>query len=260
MTNDLATSAYWDKSWMNTQLPRQMHPSRNPLDRKFQKFLKKHIPVGGKFLEIGCAASHWMPFFGKDMKYELYGVDYSQSGLDLTKKNLEFFCLTPELFLGEFTEMNLNKNFFDVVYSGGVIEHYQDPTPILRKAFEILKPGGLKLTVIPNNWGLVGTIQKRLDRGVFDLHMPFGAKDVDRFHSAAGFKPLVAAVPFGVFYCGVFNWQGQTRHWPVVLNRAIAYSLQALDRTVGWLTYPFGSAFESAYVAPYFIGIYQKPL
>lgn len=258
MTKDLATSNYWDESWMGTKLPRTMHPHRNPIDRKFQKFLKAHLPVGGKFLEIGCGASSWMPFFGIDMKCQLSGVDYSPNGLELTRKNLELFGLKADLHLGNFTELSLPEDYYDVVYSGGVIEHYQDPTPLFQKAAKILRPGGFKLTVIPNHWGVFGTMLKTLDPAVYKVHMPFGASDMDRFQVAAGLEPVVPAIPFGVFYSGMLNWQGRTTKWPTVINRGIAYALQTLDRVVGWSALPFGSLFESHRLSPYFISIYRK--
>ena len=40
-------------------------------------------------------------------------------------------------------------NFFDMVYSKSVIEHFYYPNIILEKAYRVLKPGGLIITLTP---------------------------------------------------------------------------------------------------------------
>lgn len=258
--NDLAKTKYWDENWENVKLPLLLHPIKNPVEGRLIQFFQKWIPRGGRLLEIGCGASAWMPIFAKRKGCELWGVDYSEHGLELTRKNLEVQGLQAQLVLGDFCKLDLPKESFRVIYSGGVIEHYRDPTPIFRKSAELLEPGGLKITIIPNLAGLPGEIQKRIDRAVYDVHMPFRPRDLDRFQRSVGLEPVIPGRPFGVFYLGVVNWRNTFERLPAFWRRCLARGIQAADMGIGWLTRGADKALDCEALSPYFLSIYRKPL
>jgi SAM-dependent methyltransferase len=70
----------------------------------------------------------------------------------------------------------LPANTYDAVYSVGLLEHFEDPAPVIQESLRILKPGGLMFHVIvpavPNSrayfakallapWRLLGTLAKQ---------------------------------------------------------------------------------------------------
>lgn len=259
MRNDIAEPDYWQQRWRGVTLPRRIHPDRDPLERRMVRLLLGSVPRGGRWLEVGCAASAWMPFFAERLGCEVWGVDYSTAGLDAARRNLELQRIPGRLLLGDFLEVSLPPASFRTVFSRGVIEHYRDPSPIFRRAAELLEPGGVKVTIVPNTSRVLGRIQRALDRGVLDVHVPFEPADLDRFQRAAGLEPVVAGRPFGVFALGVLNWESSFARLPRALGVLAAYAVQTLDRLVGWTTYPAESSLDNRWTSPYFVSVYRKP-
>jgi SAM-dependent methyltransferase len=81
---------------------------------------------------------------------------------------------------------------FDVVFSFGVVEHFQDTAACLEALRSFLKPGGMIVTVIPNMRGLPGLLQATLDRRVFDIHVPMSREMLAQAHERAGFVQVHA--------------------------------------------------------------------
>jgi hypothetical protein len=57
-----------------------------------------------------------------------------------------------------------------VVYSLGVIEHFDDPKDIVRRHIELLKPMGISLILVPNYGGIYGRLQRYFDPGNLSIH------------------------------------------------------------------------------------------
>lgn len=52
---------------------------------------------------------------------------------------------------------------YDVVLSAGLVEHFDDVEPVLRRHLDFLRPGGLLVVTLPNYLGLNGWFQARFD-------------------------------------------------------------------------------------------------
>jgi SAM-dependent methyltransferase len=96
-------------------------------------------------------------------------LDYSQIGNEQTQKNLKAVNINvkvyqKDLFVKDFSE-GLPK--FDLVYSLGFIEHFENLNDVVRRHLELLKPGGILLLGVPNlggiyKWFLKQTAPKHL--------------------------------------------------------------------------------------------------
>ena len=53
---------------------------------------------------------------------------------------------------------NFDDNFFDIIYSWGVIHHSPSTSKIVDEIFRILKPGGEARIMIYHKWSIVGYI------------------------------------------------------------------------------------------------------
>ena len=95
-----------------------------------------------KLLELGCGRGDFLnEFMKKNLK--VYGVD-------LSNYSQNFF---PEI---NFKKVDLTKdplpfedNFFDVIYSKSLIEHFYYPDILFQEAYRVLKPGGKIITLTP---------------------------------------------------------------------------------------------------------------
>jgi SAM-dependent methyltransferase len=59
---------------------------------------------------------------------------------------------------------------FDVVYSCGLIEHFDDPRALVAKHAALLAPGGVALIAVPNYGGVFGRIQARFHPENLTVH------------------------------------------------------------------------------------------
>ncbi len=117
-------------------------------------------------LDVGCAEGR----FGKRLKekYPRIIVDGVEPEPLLAEKARKHY---REVYEGHFEDVKLNKNSYDVINMGDVLEHMYDPWNALKKASELLKPGGFLIGSVPNasHWSIV----RQLVIGNFD-YIPVG--------------------------------------------------------------------------------------
>lgn len=102
---------------------------------------------GKKVLEIGVGAGsdhlNWARS-GAD----LFGVDLTEKGIETTKKRLKLYDLNSNLQRIDAENLPFKDNYFDIVYSWGVIHHSEDTEQVIKEISRILKPGGKFLGMI----------------------------------------------------------------------------------------------------------------
>jgi SAM-dependent methyltransferase len=106
-------------------------------------FERYDIKAGHKLLEIGCGRGEFLHgFIGCGVKG--YGVDRSRAA--------EKYCPEAELSICDLENGGLpfKENFFDVVYSKSVIEHFYYPERLVQEIYRVLKPGGTVITMCPD--------------------------------------------------------------------------------------------------------------
>lgn len=178
---DKAGKSYWDCTWEHAYLPETISPDQpGPnyyIDRKFHDFFERiFIDIetkNSKLLEIGCARSVWLPYFAKKFEFKVYGIDYSETGCQQAKQILSNEGVRGEIVCADFLsppESMIEE--FDVVISFGVLEHFEDTEGCILAFSKFLKQGGIMIMNIPNLTGLVGLIQRLMNRNVFNIHVP----------------------------------------------------------------------------------------
>lgn len=113
------------------------------------------IPKGShRILEIGCGAGHtgWALKQGQKAM-EVIGIELSEEAAFMAKRRIDL------VLTGNVEEMILpfEKEQFDFIILGDVIEHLVDPWRIIHVLMEVLKPSGRIIATIPNvrNWKVV---------------------------------------------------------------------------------------------------------
>ena len=161
---------YWDDLHAAAP-PRMRLPSALRIDAlNFMRLMRAHVRPGMRVLEVGFAPGKYLAWVGKVLQSNVAGVDYAASGVDTARRLFEVVDLKGDLRCEDFFETSFRPGSFDIVYSLGVIEHFDDPRPIVRKHVELLAPGGKALIVIPNYRGVYGTVQRYFDPANLDLH------------------------------------------------------------------------------------------
>jgi len=126
----------------------------SPIDRKFELLLKKYLPYRkGRILEIGCASGKKLVWFNQEFGYDVYGIDYSQAGCELAEEILRRNKVEGRIICGDVFDTSFQEKYagyFDVVFSGGVIEHFAAPDDIVDAHLKLLRKGGFLVITIPN--------------------------------------------------------------------------------------------------------------
>ena len=210
---DKAGKPYWDRVWTGHDVLNTIDPRapglRNHVPHRFHEYFHQLFSnmetSGKKLLEIGCARSIWLPYFGNEFGFKVFGIDYSDIGCDQSKKLLLRKKVEGEIVCGDFfSPPESMVGAFDVVISFGVAEHVEDTSACVRAFSKFLKTGGLLITNIPNLLGLNGFLQRILNRPVFDIHIPLTRDDLAHAHQMAGLR-LISCNYFLFAHLGVLN-------------------------------------------------------
>jgi SAM-dependent methyltransferase len=102
----------------------------------------------GRFVEVGSGrgtTSMYLASRGGDVTL----VDYSPAALVRARENFAGEMLPPpHLVLADARSTGLQSESCDCVYNVGLLEHFDDPQPVLDEMLRVLKPGGLLFAVI----------------------------------------------------------------------------------------------------------------
>jgi SAM-dependent methyltransferase len=186
-------------------------------DSQFWSLVEKNLApqLGQSVLEIGCAPGRTLRGFALRFGCVPFGVDFSEHGVLRTRENFEHWGYPPEnvvradVFDAAYQATVDGK--FDVVVSGGFIEHFTGLRPVIDAHLAPLRPGGLLVITIPNYQGLnyaLGTLTVRKD---YPLHN-FDIMKLKRFQSIFVLPHLqtLACRYFGGIDLGIFDTGAST--------------------------------------------------
>lgn len=132
----------WEENWQTAQFNQGLQFCwTDPLRPLFEKYAKK----GMLMLEGGCGIGQYVTFYTlKGVK--VIGLDFAQKALKRLNQRV------PDLSLcaGNVATLPFQDESFDVYYSGGVVEHFEDGAETsLREAHRVLKKDGILLISVP---------------------------------------------------------------------------------------------------------------
>ncbi len=208
---------YWDNLWIENKTSSVLNPNNkiHPntfVNKQFHDFFRQVFAItettGSELLEIGCARSQWLPYFVKEFGFKVSGIDYSEIGCQQASEILSKEGVNGKIVCADFFKPPKSMaEAFDVVISFGVAEHFQNTETCITAFSQFLKPGGLLITFIPNITGLIGWIQKLINRPIFDIHMPLDKLTLQQAHKTSDVR-IVDCNYFISFNFGICNLNG----------------------------------------------------
>ncbi len=106
----------------------------------------------GRLLDVGCGSGKELESF-KELGWDVTGVEMSP--YSASKARARLGC---EILVGDFEEIPLDEQRFDVVRFSHSLEHLQSPRKALEKAFRVLRTSGLLWIEVPN----AASLERRL--------------------------------------------------------------------------------------------------
>lgn len=167
-------------------------------DIRFDR-IEKRFPDSPGMMDIGCATGRLLSHF-KDKGYRTQGVEICEESATYGIQQRDL-----NIFIGPLEESKFEPESFDFIHSSHVIEHVPDPTLMVKKIYEYLKPGGVAVLVTPNIGGMQAKLTKEKWRSSIGDHIwLFNKRTLRRLLKREGFKIKK-----------VKTWGGLAVHMPV---------------------------------------------
>ena len=246
---------FWETYWeTDTGKKKNKRPSLSFLE--LLKVFDEHLPgtKGLKVLEIGGAKGEYLLYLVKRFGYEGYSLDYSRAGNEQTLETFSRAGYTVYVYERDLFADNSDLPLFDIVFSLGFIEHFDDPVPVVESHLKLVRPGGMLLLGVPNYAGIYKRVLKRLAPSMFTTHnmnvMDLGAWS--EFEKKFGLETLYRA------YIGGFEPLNMKKlEKKSLMNRLIYFNIQILTVLFSF-RFRGLRKYNSATISSYLIGIYRK--
>jgi len=134
------------------------------------RLLRSRIPRGCRVLEIGFAPGKVLAKISRECNAAVAGIDYSENGVKTGQELFRRLGISADLRCEDIFSSSFPDQYFDFVFSLGLIEHFDHPEIVVERHWQLLKPGGRSLIAIPNYGGVYGKFQSRLDPKNLAIH------------------------------------------------------------------------------------------
>ncbi|MFA6185080.1 MAG: methyltransferase domain-containing protein [Candidatus Shapirobacteria bacterium] len=165
------------------------------------------------YLEIGCGSFFLGQILAKKCKLVI-GIDFSLKGLKIARQMLKDQGIKNFILIhGDVFKIPLKNKSVNLIYGGGVIEHFQKTEECLRELFRVTSKKGVVINAVPilnigsltyrQIWGNIPDfpILKQVAEFVhikflkekymvFGYEMSFPVKKLEKMHLKAGFKSV----------------------------------------------------------------------
>ena len=175
--------------------PRDAAARRNRDKNETWRFIERHLPTPGSFLDIGCGPGRLL--------YLAKSAGWSVRGLELSAEMAEFASsrIDAEILVADFLDYEpYDEARFDMVSLRHVLEHLRDPVLAMTKINRLARMGGHAILEFPN----IEAADKRFKRMLVNLGLhrrkfreDFVAGHCNEF-CRASFEHLLTKTGFGL--------------------------------------------------------------
>lgn len=144
----------------------------------FNQILKQYgINCPGKALEVGCGRGSMSAYFA-DHSWKVTLLDYSDKAISTAKQLFSTHALPADFIVADCLNIPITDETFDVIYSIGLFEHFEDISTLISEQVRLLKPNGVLIGyVVPDYSSNPHNIQTRYNfiNKILE-HMHFSSK------------------------------------------------------------------------------------
>lgn len=219
--SDMLSAEKWEQFYQQEKNPQQYK-------KEAQKYLNLHAKsvydqlneaknIANKvYLEIGCGPGFFAQYIAKKCDIVI-GVDFSLTALKIAKKMFDKKKIKNYLLIhGDILNLPIKRETIDIIYGGGVIEHFTETQQCVDELYRVIKPRGVSFNTVPylnlgsltyrQIWGnipnvpvlkqLAEFIHIKLLKGkhmIFGYEMSFLGSTLKKIHEKAGFKKVTVS-------------------------------------------------------------------
>jgi len=189
-------AAAWERPLRESEL---FEPDRrdvfNFIDLTKVRHLRPLLPPDGVCAEVGAGSGRLLIRLGQDHPYRLVALDYAPYAIRAVRENYARAGInvqagpggTPaargHAAFGDVRALPFRDGALSVVLSGGLLEHFRDPLPVINEMARVLRPGGLFYAdIVPRKVSLYRWAERErmkhdehLAEGIFESDLPKAA-------------------------------------------------------------------------------------
>ena len=253
--SQLTGQKLWEDYWEDKK-DRKATKKKNLLYTEILRTFDKYLPKtkGLTILEIGGGQGEYLLYLTQRFGYKAHSLDYSRIGNEQTNAIFAKAGIPVELFERDLFSDNSDLPKFDIVFSLGLIEHFDEPGIVVEKHLGLLKSGGLLLLGVPNYGGIYRPVLKLLAPAVEATHN----MDTMNLENWRSFEERFTLQPIFTGYIGGFEPMNMKKlEVKNVLTKIIYFFIRVLMVLFSFRM-RFLRKFNSKYWSGYLIGIYRK--
>ena len=237
----MAHAEHWNSQWHDRKEKKaSVNPETDPLYKLLQYFIREHKSL---ILEVGSGSGLRTLSFAKERGLEPILLDFSENALKFAVQNAQDLGVTANFIMGDALNTPTKSDMFDVVWSGGVYEHFrgEDRQKTFDEMYRILKPGGTGIVIVPNSLNAPYRITKKFKETLgtwpFGDEYPFTKWELAQRMRKSGFKDVesvgIGALlsPYRWFFLGT-SYAGRFLENPTPF-KALNEHLKRIDLSIG---------------------------
>ena len=172
-------AAAWDRPIRETEL---YDPARrdvyNFIDETKVRYLRPMLPPAGNAIEVGAGSGRLLIRLGQERPYRLVALDYAPYAVRAVRENLRRSGQPGDALFGDALGLPFADGSFDLVLSGGLLEHFREPGQVIREMVRVLRPNGLFYAdIVPRKTSLYRWAER--GRMAHDEHLAEGIYESD---------------------------------------------------------------------------------
>jgi SAM-dependent methyltransferase len=247
---------WWDAYWQGLELPAEVHKGDGGVIDAILEVFDRYAPASGEALEIGGSSGRYLVYLNRTRGLRPVVLESSPVGHAAAERNFQLLGIEGRSVLGDMFDEDVDIEPVDLVYSLGLIEHFDDTEAVARAHLRHLKPGGTLIIGAPNLGGVNDPLYRRLSPSVYESHDKRSAdpRTWEAYERALGLE-IVHKAYVGGFEPSLFWRLESTRKtdWLLAVTLARLGKLFGSPRLRGLRR--FNDPRWSAYV----IAVYRKP-
>lgn len=189
MSNKEPDQSVWNRFWERKNDMDKVYPSSPSV----VEAIKKNFKLDGlKVLEVGAGSGRDSAELAR-LGADVYVLDFAENSLKIVDaiRARENLYENLRLIRGDAFNAPFPDNTFDLVFHQGLAEHFNDPLPLIKENFRILRHGGSCLCDVPQTvhpYTIIKHILIAMDKWFAGWETQFTMPQLKKLMKDAGFE------------------------------------------------------------------------